>query len=97
MGMFSQEKIRSFEWLKIFKEIVENETDLKIKTLRSHNGGEFTSNEFWNYYEKHGIKRQFLAARMPQQNGFVERKNKTIEEMFRTMLNDSKLSDIFRV
>ena len=40
---------------------------------------------------------QFLAARAPQQNGVVERKNRTVEEMARTMLNDSNLSDVFWV
>ena len=54
--------------------MVENEIDLKTKTLRSDNGGEFTSNEFWNYCEEYGIKRQFSAARTPQQNGVIERK-----------------------
>ena len=73
--------------------MVENETYLKIKTLRSENGGEFTSNEFWNYSEEHGINRQFLETRIPQQNGVVEWKKITVEEMARAMLNDSKLSD----
>ena len=92
---FIKIKSEAFECFKIFKEIVENETDLKIKTLRSENGGEFTWNELWNYCEEHGIKRQFLVAREPQQNGVVDQKIKTVEEMARTMLNESKLSDIY--
>ena len=43
---FLKKKSEAFEHLNIFKEMVENETKLKIKTLRSHNGSEFTSNEF---------------------------------------------------
>ena len=39
---FLEKKSEAFEWFKIFKETVENETDFKIKTLRSDNGGEFT-------------------------------------------------------
>jgi hypothetical protein len=31
----------------------------------------------------------------PQQNGVVERKNGTVQEMAQTMLMDSKLTDIF--
>ena len=77
--------------------MVENDTDLKIKTLRSNNGGEFTSNESWNHCEEHGIKRLFSTARTPQQNGVVEQKNRIVEEMARTMLNDSKPIDIFWV
>jgi transposase InsO family protein len=44
---------------------VENETDIKIKCLRSDNGGEFTSKESIKFSKDHGIKRQFLAPRMP--------------------------------
>jgi transposase InsO family protein len=50
-----------------------------------------------NYCEEHGIKRKFTTTRTSQQNGVVEGKNKIVEEMAITMLNDSKLSDIFWV
>jgi transposase InsO family protein len=76
-------------------EMVENEMDSRIKCLRSDNGGEFTSKEFMDYCNNHGIKRQFSVARTPQQNGVVERKNRTVQEMARTMIKDSKLRDIF--
>jgi transposase InsO family protein len=49
--------------------------------LRSDNGGEFTSKESMDYCSRHGIKRQFFVAGTPQQNGVVERKNGTIQEM----------------
>jgi hypothetical protein len=75
--------------------LVENEMDSKIKCLRSDNGGDFTSNKFMDYCSKHGIKRKFFIARTPQENGVVERKNGTIQEMAQTMLMDSKLIDIF--
>jgi transposase InsO family protein len=92
---FLKNKSEAFENFKIYKEMVENEMDSKIKCLRSDNGGEFTSKEFMDYCNNHGIKRQFFIARTPQQNGVVERKNKTIQEMARTMLMDLKLTDIF--
>ena len=80
---------------KAFKALVENETNLKIKCLRLDNGGEFTSNEFNEYCETHGIKRQFSAAKTPQQNGFVERKNRIVQEAARTMLDEAKLLDVY--
>jgi transposase InsO family protein len=49
------------------------------------------------FYIEHGIKRKFSVAGTPQENGVVERKNKTVQEMAKTMLMDSKLIDIFRV
>ena len=92
---FLKEKLESFEKFKIFKEMVENETYMKIKCLRSDNGGQFTSNEFNEFCEIHGIKRQFSAAKNPEQNGVVERKNRTVQEEAKTMLNEAKLSDAY--
>jgi transposase InsO family protein len=92
---FLKNKSEDFEKFKIYKEMVENEMDSRIKCLRSDNGGDFTSNEFMDYYNSHGIKRHFFVATTPQRNGAVERKNRTIQEMARSMLMDSKLTDIF--
>jgi hypothetical protein len=92
---FLKNKSEAFENFKIYKEMVENEMDSRIKCLRSDNGGEFTSKEFMDYCNNHGIKRQFSITRTPQQNGVVERKNRTVQEMARTMIMDSKLTDIF--
>lgn len=66
---FLKHKSKAIEMFKSFKALVENETNLKIKCLRLDNGDEFTSNEFYEFCETHGIKRQFSAARTPQQNG----------------------------
>jgi transposase InsO family protein len=76
----------AFENFKIYKEMVENEMDSRIKCLRSDNGGEFTSNKFMYYFNNHGKKIQFFVARTPQQNGVVERKNRTVQEMDQTLI-----------
>jgi transposase InsO family protein len=64
---FLRNKSEAFENFKVYKEMVENEMDSKIKCLRYDNGGEFTSKEFMDYCSRHGIKRQFFIARTPQQ------------------------------
>jgi transposase InsO family protein len=92
---FLRNKSKAFENIKVYKEMVENEMDSKINCLRYDKGGEFTSKEFMDFSRKHGIRRQFSIARTPQQNGVVERKNKTVQEMARTMLMDSKLKNVF--
>jgi transposase InsO family protein len=99
---FLRIKSEAFENFKVYKEMDENEMDSKIKCLRYDNGGEFTSKEFMDYYNKYGIKRQFFVARTPKHNGVIERKNMTlhemdmiVHEMARTMIIDSKLKDIF--
>ena len=53
---FLKEKSEAFEKFKIFKAMVKNETYMKIKCLKSVKGGEFTSNEFNDFFEKHGIR-----------------------------------------
>ena len=75
--------------------MVENEIGSWIKCFRSDNSGEFTSDEFNEYYEEHGMKREFSVVRTPQQNGVSEIKNRSVMEMSRTMLNESKLNDKF--
>jgi hypothetical protein len=89
---FLKEKSESLNKLKSFKTLVENEIETKIKFLRSNNGGEFTSKYFDIFCETHGIKRQFSVVITPQQNGIVERRNRTIQEVARTMLNEAILS-----
>ena len=82
-------KDEAFKKFKSFKALVENESGHKIKCLRSDRGGEFTSNEFFDFYEEHGIRREFSTARTPQQNGVVERMNRTVQQMARAMLDES--------
>ena len=82
-------KDEAFEKFKSFKALVENESGYKMKCLRSDRGGEFTSNEFFDFCEEHGIRREFSTSRTPQQNGVVERMNRTIQQMARAMLDES--------
>jgi hypothetical protein len=87
-------KFETFSCFQTFKESTENECDMKIKCLRSDNGGEFVSKEFDRCCDENGIRRHFSVTETPQQNGVVERKNRTVIEMARTMLNESKRSNI---
>ena len=49
----------------------------------------------WDFCEEHGIKREFSIVGNPQQNGVIERKNKIVQEMARTMMNESKIAEVF--
>ena len=84
-------KSDALETFKHFKNLAETEKGMKVKTLRSDRGGEFTSDEFTNFCLKHGIKRQLTAPYSPQQNGVVERKNRTVVSMVRAMLKAKDL------
>ena len=61
-----------------FKAEAENVTGEKIKTLRSDRGGEFIVGTFSEVCERVGIQRHFTTPYSPQQNGVVERKNRTV-------------------
>jgi len=88
-------KDEAFEKFKSFKALAENESSYKIKCLTSDRGGEFTSNEFFDFCEEHGIRREFSTARTPQQNGVVERMNITVQQMARAMLDESRTPATF--
>jgi len=47
------------------------------------------------FCEKFGIQHNFSAPRTPQQNGVVERKNRALEEIARTLLNETNLPKYF--
>lgn len=79
-------KDEAFSVFKQFKTQVENESKFKVKMLRTDRGGEFNSNQFKDYCNKEGIKRQLTAPYTPQQNGIVERRNRTILEVTRSLL-----------
>ena len=67
---------------------MENLSEKKIKIFRLDNGGEFTSNEFNDFCNESGIKRDLTIAYNPQQNGVVERKNRYIMEAIKAMIHD---------
>ena len=66
-----------------------------MKTLRTNNGGEYTSNEFVSYLKKEGIRHEYTVPKTPQQNGVAERMNRTLVEAVRSMLSDAKLPKCF--
>jgi transposase InsO family protein len=88
---FLKTKDEVFNKFKEYKALIENLSERKIKTLRSDNGGEYTSKEFVNFCKYVGIKRELTTPYNPQQNGVAERKNRTILEAVKTMIHDQDL------
>lgn len=66
--------------------MVENDAQSHIGTLKTNNGGEFTSNVFEDYLKKHGIKHHLTIPYTAQQSGVVERLNKRVMNMVEAML-----------
>ncbi|KAI3678519.1 hypothetical protein L6452_37815 [Arctium lappa] len=74
---------------------IENQTNQKVKVIRSDNGTEFKNLDLNTFCEEKGIERQYCAPRTPQQNGVAERRNRTLIEAARSLLADSKLPITF--
>nr|GEU98357.1 reverse transcriptase domain-containing protein [Tanacetum cinerariifolium] len=74
--------------LKTFITGLENQLSLKVKVICNDNGTEFKNSDLNQFCGLKGIKREFSVSRIPQQNGIVERKNRTLIEAARTMLVD---------
>jgi transposase InsO family protein len=81
--------------LKRFLRRAQNEFGLRIKKIRSDNGTEFKNSQIEGFLEEEGTKHEFSSPYTPQQNGVVERKNRTLLNMARTMLDDYKTPDQF--
>ncbi|KAJ9542419.1 hypothetical protein OSB04_028925 [Centaurea solstitialis] len=64
---------------------------LPVQVIRTDNGTKFKNRKLDSFLDSVGITHTFSAARTPQQNGVVERKNRTLVEAARTMLTFSKL------
>jgi hypothetical protein len=68
---------------------------LRIKKIRSDNGTEFKNSQIEEFLKEEGIKHEFSSPYRPQQNGVVERKNRILLDMARTMLDEYKIPDQF--
>uniref|UniRef100_W8AQ86 Retrovirus-related Pol polyprotein from transposon TNT 1-94 n=1 Tax=Ceratitis capitata TaxID=7213 RepID=W8AQ86_CERCA len=88
---FIKRKSEALNMFKLFTASAEKQTGRKIKSVRSDNGREFVNSEFEKYLSERGIRHQTTVAYSPQQNGVAERANRTIVEMARCMINESKL------
>jgi transposase InsO family protein len=90
-----QEKSQTQETLKRFLRRAQNEFGLRIKRIRSDDGTEFKNSKIEGFLEEECIKHEFSTPYTPQQNGVVGRKNRTLLDMARTMLDEYKTSDWF--
>ena len=75
---FLKTKDEVFDRFKEFKALVENATGKNIRVLHSDNVDEYTNSDFIGFCAKKGIAREWTTTYNPQQNGVVERKNRTM-------------------
>jgi hypothetical protein len=92
---FLQDKSETQGTLKRFLRRSQNKFEHKVKKIRSDNGSEFKNLQVEEFLEEEGIKHEFSAPYTPQQKGVVERKNRTLIDMTRTMLGEFKTPERF--
>jgi hypothetical protein len=92
---FLQDKSETQEVIKKLLRMVQNKFDTKVNKIRSDNGTVFKNTQVEDFLNEEDIKHEFSAPYTPQQNGVVERKNRTLIEMSRTMLDEYKTSNRF--
>ncbi|KAL0374052.1 UNVERIFIED_CONTAM: Transposon Ty1-BR Gag-Pol polyprotein [Sesamum radiatum] len=88
-------KFKAFGRFKKYRLEVENQTNCKIKILRSDRGGEYLSGEFIDYLKENGILSQWTPPGTPQLNGVAERRNRTLLDMVRSMMSFTELPPSF--
>ncbi|XP_070045767.1 uncharacterized protein [Nicotiana tomentosiformis] len=81
--------------IEIFYKRVEREKGYLITSIQSDHGGEFESRAFEEFCNDQGYTNNFSALRLPQHNGVVEWKNRTLQDMARTILLEYSLPNHF--
>nr|GEU85042.1 retrovirus-related Pol polyprotein from transposon TNT 1-94 [Tanacetum cinerariifolium] len=86
---FLKDKTEAFDQFERFSRKIQNQLGCLIVSIRINHGREFDNEvQFREFCNANGLTHNFSAPRTPQSNGMVERKNRTLQEMSRTMLNE---------
>ncbi|GJW55973.1 retrovirus-related pol polyprotein from transposon TNT 1-94 [Tanacetum coccineum] len=93
---FLKNKTEAFDQFEIFSRKIQNQLGCSLVSIRTDHGREFDNEiQFGEFCNASDITHNFSAPRTPQSNGVVERKNRTLQEMSRTMLNEQSLPQNF--
>ncbi|KAL4564910.1 hypothetical protein LXL04_028986 [Taraxacum kok-saghyz] len=88
---FLKHKSETTQQMIDFIKYVELQLRKPVRKIRSDNGTEFKNQTFEAFLTEKGIDHNFSAPRTPQQNGVVERRNRSLCEAARSMLNFAAL------
>lgn len=87
---FLKFKSEALDKFKAFKQQIETSLGARLMCLCTDRGGEYMSDLFKFFCQQHGITRQLTVAKTPHQNGVVERKNRTLLDILRSMAITSR-------
>lgn len=71
-----------------------NKDNIHVVSVRSDNGKEFINQEVTALFQEYGIVHQTSIPYTPEQNGRIERENRTVVEAARTMLLQSNMKKV---
>nr|GEU86402.1 hypothetical protein [Tanacetum cinerariifolium] len=78
-----------------FLRLVQRGLHAQVKTVRTDKGTKFLNKTLHAYFAAEGINYQTSVARTPEQNGVIERRNRTLVEAARTILSAAKVPLFF--
>nr|GEW54552.1 retrovirus-related Pol polyprotein from transposon TNT 1-94 [Tanacetum cinerariifolium] len=82
---FLRSKDEAPDFIIKFLRMIQVRLKVPVRRIQNDNGTEFVNQTLRDYYEEVGISHVTSVARSPQQNGVVERPNRTLIEAARTM------------
>nr|GEX08812.1 retrovirus-related Pol polyprotein from transposon TNT 1-94 [Tanacetum cinerariifolium] len=83
---FLRSKDEALDFIIKFLKMIQVRLKVLVHRIRTDNGSEFVNQTLHEYYEEVGISYETSVACSPQQNGVVERHNRTLIKATRTML-----------
>ncbi|GJT84562.1 retrovirus-related pol polyprotein from transposon TNT 1-94 [Tanacetum coccineum] len=92
INLLSKSKDGTPEVLIDFLKPVQRRLHAQVRTVRTDKGTKFLNKNLHAYFAQEGIEHQTSTARTPEQNGVVERRNRTLVEAARTMLSAAKMA-----
>ncbi|GKA55826.1 retrovirus-related pol polyprotein from transposon TNT 1-94 [Tanacetum coccineum] len=93
---FLKHKNEAFDHFKILSKKIQVQKGCPIISIRTDHGREFDNEvQFVTFCDANGITHNISAPRTLQSNGVVEPKNRTLQEMSRTMLNEQLIPQKF--
>ncbi|GJT02823.1 putative zinc finger, CCHC-type containing protein [Tanacetum coccineum] len=93
--LFLRSKDETPEVLKEFLTMIQRNLQALVISVRTNRGTEFLNKTLHAFFKEEGIEHQTSTPRTPEQNGVVERQNRTLVEAARMMLSASKLPLFF--
>nr|GFA81739.1 hypothetical protein [Tanacetum cinerariifolium] len=92
---FLRSKDETPEVLIDFLRLIQRGLQAQVRVVQTDKGTEFLNQTLHAYFAAEGIQHQTSVARTPEQNGVVERQNRTLVEAARTMLSAAKVPLFF--